>query len=283
MCIIIRLSISALIIAITSNLALAQEAIRLRRRDQREVFASGYSPKAPMCRGVAIISPGAGGSEQGYQYLGEALSGLGYQAVVVGHSESGGRALFKYLRGNGLLDGLAKLTTDSTAYRGRLMDIAAAKEWARGRCRAPESLLIGHSMGAATVMMESGAKNNLEIHGEDSFDAYIALSPQGVGAIFPEHAWRNIKKPVLLITGTRDNELGKKSWKTRLEPFYDMQPRCKWLAVIDGATHMNLAGRGFSRNVEGLSIQTIDHFLKAMHRGDCSPPPKMKGLELSTK
>jgi len=46
---------------------------------------------------------------------------------------------------------------------------------------------------------------------------------------------------------------------------------------------MNLAGRGFSRNVEGLSVQTIDHFLKAMHRSDCSPPHKMKGLELSTK
>jgi predicted dienelactone hydrolase len=278
----IRLAVSALII-VTSNKALAQEAIRLRRQDQREVFASSYPPKLSSCRGVAVISHGAGGSEQGYRYLGEALSGLGYHAVVVGHPESGGRALFKHLRGNGLSDGLAKLTTDSSAYRGRLMDIAAAKEWARGWCRAPESLLIGHSMGAATVMMESGAHNNLGIHGEDSFDAYIALSPQGVGAIFPEHAWSSIKKPVLLITGTRDNELGKKSWKTRLEPFHDMPPGCKWLAVIDGASHMNLAGRGFSRHVEGLSIQTIEHFLTALRRGDCRPPPAAKGLELSTK
>ena len=279
---VMRLASSALVI-MTSNIALAQDAIRLRRHDQREVVVSSYRPKLPICRGVALISPGAGGSEQGYQYLGEALSGLGYQVVVVGHSESGGRALFNYLRGIGLFDGLVKLTTDPSAYRGRLMDITAAKEWAHGRCRAPESLLVGHSMGAATVMMESGAHNNLDIHGKDSFDAYIALSPQGVGSIFPEHAWSVIKKPVLLITGTRDNELGKKSWKTRLEPFHAMPPGCKWLAVIDGATHMNLAGRGFSRNVEGLSIRVIAHFLTALHRGDCRHPPEVKGLELSTK
>jgi hypothetical protein len=42
----------------------------------------------------------------------------------------------------------------------------------------------------------------------------VALSPQGPGSIFPETAWRGIAKPVLLITGTRDQAL-EGGWQSR--------------------------------------------------------------------
>lgn len=260
-----------------------QEAFQSVRRDGKPVQAKAYAPASPACRGIAVISPGAGGSEQGYRYLGEALSALGYLAVVVGHPESGQRAVREAVRGNGLREGLAELITEPDAYRARFMDIAAARNWAKARCDAESSVLIGHSMGAATAMIEAGARNRLGVQGTDAFGAYIALSPQGVGSIFPENAWSDIRKPMLLLTGTRDTELGGASWETRTEPFGNLPPGCAWLGVIEGSSHMNFAGHGASRNTEALTALTIGRFLDAARRGDCTPRDPAQGMALTTK
>ncbi len=95
-------------------------------------------------------------------------------------------------------------------------------------------------------MIEAGARNKVGVQGTDSFNAYIALSPLGTGSIFHESAWSGIRSPVLLITGTRDTELGGASWETRTEPFRNMPPRCKWLGVMDGSSHLHFCRR---RNV----------------------------------
>lgn len=261
----------------------AQESLQLQRQDQRHFQVTAYAPASATCRGIGIISPGAGGTEKGYRYLGETMSALGYLAVVVGHQESGRRALREHIRGNGLREGLAELITDPDAYRGRFMDIAAAKRWAEARCQARRSVLIGHSMGAATVMMEAGARNKVGVQGVDAFSAYIVLSPQGAGSIFPQNAWSDIRKPVLLLTGTRDTELGGASWETRTEPFKSMPPGCKWLGIIEGSSHLNFAGNGMSRNTEALVATTISNFLDSLLRGDCSITTPVQGMTLTSK
>lgn len=263
--------------------AFGQEVIQLIRQDENYVPVTIYAPKHGVCRGFAIVSPGAGGSERGYRYLGETLSSLGLLGMVIGHLESGRAALRDRMRDNGFREGLTELITDPLAYRGRLMDIAAARQWAKGRCGVSDSFLIGHSMGAATVMMEAGAQNKLGIQGADAFTAYIALSPQGAGIIFPSKAWSDIRKPLLLLTGTRDSELGGASWETRTEPFESMPEGCKWLGVINGATHLSFSGKGISRNTETLTSLTISNFLDAMHRGDCSSASHSQGMELTIK
>jgi predicted dienelactone hydrolase len=277
-----RISTPALVLSIALG-ASARESVTLLREDQKSLQVNAYVPKSADCRGIAIISPGAGGSENGYQYLGEAMSSLGYFAVVVGHQESGRRALREHMSGNGLRDGLSELIIDPHAYRGRFMDIAATKEWAASKCKAPESILIGHSMGAATTMMEAGARNKLGLNGTDSFNVYIALSPQGTGSIFSRNAWANIKRPVLSLTGTRDDELGGASWDTRTEPYMNMPAGCKWLGVIEGATHMNFAGNGMSRRTETLATQVIGAFLDGIHRGDCTMPKQSRGMDIQSK
>jgi len=263
--------------------ALAQQAVSLQRQDQTTIAVMAYAPKAGACRGVAVVSPGAGGAETGYSYLGDALAGLGYLAVVVGHPESGRRALREQLRGNGLREGLAALITEPDAYRGRFMDITAARQWAQARCQGADTVLVGHSMGAATALMEAGARNKLGLSGTRAFGAYIALSPQGAGSIFPPQAWSDLQRPVLSITGTRDDELGGGSWQTRTEPYHGMPPGCKWLAVIDGATHMNLAGNGMARQAEALSTQVIGEFLEGVQRGNCRAPRPHPGMALESK
>ena len=271
------------LVFLAAGTASGQEAVLLQRADQKTVPVVAYFPEVTACRGVAIISPGAGGSEKGYRYLGEAISSMGYLAVVVGHQESGLGALRTYSRGSGLREGLSELITDPSAYRGRFLDIAAAKAWAFTKCRAPESVLIGHSMGAATTMIEAGARNKLGVRGMDSFNVYIALSPQGSGSIFPNNAWTGINRPVLMITGTRDDELGGGSWQTRTEPFHNMPAGCKWLAVIHGATHMNLAGRGMSQQAAILTTQVIGAFLEGVRRGECKAPAPQNGIDIQAK
>ncbi len=277
-----RLTLGALVLA-AAGLACAQEAVPIKRADHQTLAATAYAPRTPLCQGIALVSPGAGGSAAGYGYLGDRLSELGYLAVVMGHPESGRQALREHRRGNGLREGLEALITDPAAYRGRLLDITAARQWAQDRCPTGPSVLLGHSMGAATVMIEAGARNTVGAHGTDTFDAYIALSPQGVGDIFPDNAWSGLRKPVLLLTGTRDNELGGASWEARTEAFKNMPPGCKWLGVIAGASHMNFAGRGLGSRTETLTTQTIAAFLDGVRRSDCSAPTHRPGLELRSK
>lgn len=270
-------------LALVAEHAIAQEAVSLLRQDQKTVQGVVYQPSGAVCRGIALISHGAGGSEKGYRYLGQAMSDGGYLAIVVAHQESGRTALLEHRRGGDLSSGLLALLTDQNAYRGRLMDIAAVKEWAANQCSSKKSILIGHSMGAATVMVEAGARNKLGLHGTASFDAYIALSPQGVGFIFPANAWVDMKKPVLSITGTRDGEIGGKSWETRQDPYFNMSAGCKWLAVIHDATHMHFAGNGLSASTEKLTTQIIALFLDGVERRDCKAPYLGQGVDLQSK
>jgi predicted dienelactone hydrolase len=163
------------------------------------------------------------------------------------------------------------------------MDIAVAKDWAQGQCNSKVAVLIGHSMGAATVMMAAGARNNLNIAEVPKFTAYIAISPQGSGLIFPENAWSDINQPILMLTGTQDKELGGLSWETRTEPFSNMKSGCKWLGVIDGATHMNFAGRGISKKTETLTSQVIRDFLTGVQASDCKLLNQISGMTISVK
>lgn len=271
------------LVAVMLDAALADETRALQRRDGKSFEIVVRGPTGGACRGIALVSPGAGGSAQGYGYLAEALASLGHLTVVIGHPESGRRALRDHVRGQGLREGLADLITAPEAYEGRFMDIAAARQWAASRCGAAEAILVGHSMGAATAMIEAGARNRLGLRGSDAFDVYIALSPQGSGSIFPTDAWSAIRKPTLLLTGTRDSELGGGSWETRTEPFAGLPPGCKWLGVIEGATHMHFAGNGMAHRSEILTARTIGAFLDARRRGACTSPPSAGGIEITAK
>ncbi len=231
------------IIVALAQLMPAQDLVHAPRKDGAETPLRVYEPSSPGCEPLALISPGAGGNENGYKYLAEALRDDGWRAIVMGHKESGMGALRSDMReSRGLRKGLQELVNDPKAYDARLMDIAATLKWANSSCKAPFVALLGHSMGARTVEVEAGTKNSFGVKGLDRFDAYVALSPDGPGPMFPENAWSGIRKPMLLLTGTRDGALDG-DWKTRTIPFDSMPAGCKWLGVIDGATHMNFAGR----------------------------------------
>lgn len=276
--------VSALSMISTISIAFASEDIIIQ--------SDGYSIQSTVyrhsgkCKGIAVVSPGAGGSNTGYVYLGELLSQEGWLTVVVNHNLSDKSALGKYLiRYRGIEAALEKLTTTPAAYQERSRDIHAALDWANKQtadgdkgCPSDETLLIGHSMGASDVMMEAGALNTMGIKGQDRFGIYIALSPQGPGPVFPDGAWRGIRKPVLSITGTKDDDLYGGTYEGRLVPLKEMHGKCQWSAIIDGSTHMNFAGKGLGskQTVDAVS-KIVPAFLDEEAQGGVCRIPSLAG------
>lgn len=266
-----------------SCLACAQQLIQAPRTDGAATPLKVYSPSIAGCPALALISPGAGGNENGYQYLAEGLQSGGWRVIVMGHKESGGGALRSDMKdAGGFKRGLDELVNDPKAYEARLIDIAAALKWASTTCKPAFVALIGHSMGARTVMVEAGAKNTLGVKGLDRFDAYVALSPDGPGKMFPENAWAEIRKPVLMLTGTRDASLDG-DWKTRTIPYDKLPAGCKWLGVIDGGSHLNFAGMGFAGTTEKLTLLETKSFLNGLRDGKCGSPVQAEGISLKEK
>ncbi len=174
------------------------------------------------------------------------------------------------------------MVNDPAAYNARMMDIAAALKWAEGSCKAPFVALLGHSMGARTVLLEAGAKNNYGVKSANRFDAYVALSPDGPGPMFPKDSWAGIRKPVLMLTGTRDGSLDG-DWQTRTIPYDNMPSGCKWLGVIDGATHMNFAGGGMAGSTEKLTLLEAKAFLDSLRGGKCGNRVQASGITVKSK
>ena len=234
------------------------------------------------CPPLALLSHGLGSSENDLAYLATALSDDGWLAIVMGHKESGQSYLSQSVRADGFRQGVLDAITQKPPYDARMMDIAATLKWADTRCHAPFRALLGHSMGAATVMLEAGAHNKLGVTGGDRFDAYVALSPQGPGSLFSDDAWKDITKPVLIMTGTRDNGT-EGDWQWRTEPYRRMNGGCKWLAVIDGARHLNFADTLFSSSVHSLVDVTVVRFLDGLRASQCTSRDTPAGMTLDIR
>lgn len=66
----------------------AQQLVKVPRSDGAQTPLRVYSACVGGCAPLALISPGAGGSEDGYKYLAKALQEDGCRAIVIGHKES---------------------------------------------------------------------------------------------------------------------------------------------------------------------------------------------------
>lgn len=258
----------------------AAEPLRIARADGNTIAIRDYAPTGA-CKGTAVLSHGAGGSENGLAYLAGYLQKQGWHALVIGHQESGRSALRAKIPGLDVKAGLTALISDEKAYLARFADIQSALAWSRTRCQNPFTVLIGHSMGAATTMLAAGAKNRLGLDTRIAFDAYIAMSPQGVGRIFPNHAWSSITAPVYSLTGTEDRELDS-DWRSRLTPYQSMPSGCKRLGIIEGANHMAF-GRGGSSAQEALITASILDFLNDVKTKNCLHPFRAPGIVVESK
>lgn len=217
------------------------ETLNLTRADGASFAVRLAGDWGPGCPPTVILSHGLGGDERALKWADAPVLDAGYRVMAVEHRESGPGLLRTALRQGG-----EAVLLDPAVWRARAADLDAAVDFATRDCRPAMLVLGGHSMGAATTMFEAGARGPVRYPGRDRFDAYIAVSPQGVGswAFASRNAWSRVEAPVLMITGTRDNGLDGSDWQVRLTAFANLPPGQKRLAVIDGASHFNLGGIG---------------------------------------
>jgi dienelactone hydrolase len=240
-------------------LALPVAGAEAPRKDGRQTpYVEIRRTDAP-CPPLAILSPGFGGTERELGGLAGLLADRGFRVLVMGHAESGPDQLRAALRSSDRRAAIIAGAGDPAAHRARFLDLDAVWAVATARCRPAFALLAGHSMGAQTTMMEAGAVARIGATGRDRFDAYVALSPQGVGLRFASGAWAGVSKPVLMVTGTRDSGVDG-DWTTRLSAFDGLPPGTGRLAIVAGATHMNLGGRGFGRAPD-LVLEVVGDWL----------------------
>lgn len=213
------------------------------------------------CPPTVILSHGLGGDADALRWVDGAATAAGYRMLVMGHAESGPALLREVLR-----QGAARLL-DPAPWRAREADLKAALAYATRLCRPKVLVLGGHSMGAAQTMFEAGAIGLTPYRGQDQFDAYIAVSPQGVSWAFASpDAWRKVEKPVLMLTGTRDHGFGGDTWEGRLVAFQGLPPGKKRLAVVEGANHLNLGGFG-NRRAQAKLAAVTEEFLRQLLDG----------------
>jgi dienelactone hydrolase len=265
-------------------------AITLLRQDGVNISVRLFGNwEQELCPPTVVLSHGFGGSEKGLAYIGEGLAKQGHRAITMGHTESGGvgnivHALLVTREKKGAL------LTDPEKYAGRFMDIEAVLAYVKQGCTIPPFLILaGHSMGAGAVMLEAGAKGKLpkitSKLGKNRFDAYVAISPQGVGYLYDKGAWNNIHKPVLMITGTEDDGFDG-DYTSRLSAFAGLPLGNKRLAVINGATHYYLGGgRGGRLSVPTKQkvVTLIGEFINQIQINGTLLPVAHMGISITDK
>jgi pimeloyl-ACP methyl ester carboxylesterase len=193
------------------------------------------------CPPTAIFSHGLGGGIGGGSAMISQLASKGWRVLAVEHVESGPAALAGMAKADVPGQYFRARAGDPHRHQARFADLDAAIGEATKTCRPPQFLLIGHSMGATTAMLEAGARAHFGPMGADRFDAYVALSPRGAGMLFPTDAWRNVEKPMLMVTGPNDASV-EGDWTTRLSAFEGLPSGRKRLAIVPDASHVDMGG-----------------------------------------
>ncbi len=215
---------------------------------------------------IIIFSHGAGGSKDGYGYLGSYWASHGYVVIHPTHLGSDASLLKKHrLLYN--LRAVKKMMKNKSNFINRpadisfildhLSDIEAMDPNLSGLFDVKRVGVAGHSFGAYTTLAVAGAVVSLpgekpQIFNDPRPQAFIALSPQGDGTgVFEGNAWTGIQRPFLVMSGTKDKGLSGQPADWRLKS-YDGMPSGgnKNEIVIQGANHMSFAGVGLDGKIK---------------------------------
>ena len=255
----------------------------------RDIPVRVYYPKTsePQRFPIIIFSHGAGGSKNGYAYLGQYWAAHGYVVLHPTHYGSD-TSLLKKRRPFYDLRMVKKMVQDKSNLINRPKDITFLLDSLpqleqlipelKGHTDPTHVGVGGHSFGAYTSMAVAGAKVYGALvppaqFGDTRVSAFLALSPQGPGGwAFKDDSWDTILRPVFIMTGTKDNGMGNNEpYQWRMKAYEHLRPGHKYLAVIQGANHMDFSDTQFNGKIrdprvhkwiEEASLMYWDAYLK---------------------
>ena len=276
-----RLAALAIACALAGLPALAQTPRALARADGASTPVLDYTPASTaLCPDTMIISHGFGGDETALAGLAKAMTERGWRVISIGHRESRRAHLRSAILSGGGLAAIDAAAREKPKHAARFLDLDAAYADASRGCRPKTLILAGHSMGAQTTMMEAGSAPLIGRMGGNRFDAYIALSPQGIGTTYAAGAWAGVSKPVLMVTGTNDRVAGG-DYTQRLSAFEGLPPGRKRLAVIPGAGHLQVGQIG-SESVSRIVNRLVEEFAGQVAAGVWAPS-SVQGAAITEK
>lgn len=218
----------------------------------RDVTVSIEYPTRGTANPVIIFSHAYGSSGRSYVGLSSYWASYGYVVIKPTHADSG--------KSTTPAKGASELWPGETAasYRDRVADVQFVIDSLemleqkypelQGKINREKIGVGGHSYGALTAMLASGAKTfqgDVPTRVADArIDAVMALSPIGTdaGAGLVNESWSDIRIPALFMTGTRDQPPTGYEPSWRREAFDRSAPGEKWFISIPGARQSSFEG-----------------------------------------
>ena len=244
---------------------------------------------------LIVWSHGANGSKDIYQRLIKHWVSHGYVVIQPNHSDAQ-KAGNKGEKRETFGDWKSR-PADITFVLDSLDEIEAMIDDLAGKIDRSAIGMGGHSFGAHTAQLVAGAEA-LSINGGGYSNyadkrprAFILLSPQGTGqrdSQFDRGSWKNMVRPVLTATGSKDPGRTGKDWKWRLEPFLYSPPDDKYVLYVEGLYHgfgglvesgLPTEGPENSAHAKYMQIATTD-FWNAYLKDDKSARKMLSGDSL---
>lgn len=229
----------------------------------RDIPIRVYFPKEKTPEPIILFSHGLGGSREGYAYLGRHWAARGYFAVFLQHPGSDasvwqgqppGRRMRAMQEAAGPENFLLRVK-DVPAVLDQLERWNATEGHAlAGRVDMRRVGMSGHSFGAMTTQAVSGqtTAGNRASFTDGRIKAALALSPSGPSrGGDPGPAFRDVKIPWLLMTGTKDVARMGADLASRLSVYPALPAGGTYELVLDGAEHSAFTDRARPGEADG--------------------------------
>jgi predicted dienelactone hydrolase len=218
-----------------------------------------YYPAIPGRFPVVVFSHGALASKDCYSELGRYWASFGYVVIHPSHADS--------IADSGFRGSLLQAINDPQGWQNRPKDISFILDslaeierlvpQLKGELDSNHIGVGGHSFGAYTAGAIGGAtivvpgRDRPQSFADPRVSAVLLLSPQGEGRMgLTAHSWDSLRRPMLLMYGSRDFGPDGEAAEWRAEPYRKAPPGNKYEVEIEGGTHM-----GFATPTRGLELQ----------------------------
>lgn len=186
---------------------------------------------------VIVWSHGMYGSHENYKPLVEHWAQNGYLVVQTSHSDS-------LKHGTLAKKGSTSMAAMTLDWRNRPQDVSSLIDAlsTHPELKAYADLskvgVGGHSYGAHTTMLVSGAKPRTgQSYADFRAKAFLAISPQGEGKNFNQNSWQSLRGPILFVSGDKDDSSRGFSAADRRQAFERSPQIDKALYWVTNAEH----------------------------------------------